>query len=105
MKKHTLLLSSIVVLITGCSTVKSVPPVEIGDSKMSCSDIVLQLEKVKGVKAQASSDQGLSGKNVAAALLFWPAVIGNEMNSRGALQAANERIGNLNKLYNDKNCK
>jgi hypothetical protein len=47
----------------------------------------------------------VTGTNVAAALLFWPGLIGTYANTEDAINATKERKENLLKLASAKNCK
>jgi len=96
-----------VVLMVGlsaCATPEIVATKQIGDKKMNCQQIEKELEQIKKIKTEADADRGVSGKNVAAAILFWPAIIGNQMNTSKAIEAANKRESYLVELYDAKNC-
>jgi len=90
--------------LAGCANPKVVAQREIGDKDLTCSQIRREMEEVRDIKRDAESDKGFSGKNVAAALFFWPAIIGNEMNTGNAIEAANSRLGHLASLHEKKNC-
>ncbi|SIS66992.1 hypothetical protein [Paracoccus saliphilus] len=47
----------------------------------------------------------MSAQNVAAAILFWPAAVGNYMNGQDALKAAHAREAVLAKLAAQKGCR
>lgn len=74
------------------------------DNQMSCQDIANELGQIKAIRAEADKGTGLSGANVAAAILFWPAAIGNYANAQEALEAADRRESVLIDLAQKKSC-
>lgn len=56
-------------------------------------------------EAKARKEKGVTGTNVAAALLFWPAMIATYQNANEAIEAAQKRKSKLTDLYNQKGCK
>ncbi|WP_205617094.1 hypothetical protein [Pelomicrobium methylotrophicum] len=46
----------------------------------------------------------MTGTNVAAALFFWPGLIGTYLNTEDAIKAAKERQQRVEKLAADKGC-
>ena len=50
----------------------------------------------------AEDDSGLTGKNVALGIFFWPGIIVNEVQSGRNEDSINKRIDHLNGLYVDK---
>ena len=77
----------------------------IEDDNLSCDQIKLQLQQLEQIRTEAAKGQTMSGENVAAALLFWPAVIGNYANAKQALEAAEKRNDVLIDLAERKRCK
>lgn len=77
----------------------------IEDDNLSCDQIKLQLQQLEQIRTEAAKGQTMSGENVAAALLFWPAVIGNYANAKQALEAAEKRNDVLIDLAEKKRCK
>jgi hypothetical protein len=75
------------------------------DGDLSCDQIQLQLQQLDQIRTEAAKGQTVSGANVAAALLFWPAVIGNYANAKEALEAAEKRNVVLVNLAEKKRCK
>lgn len=92
-------------LLSGCVSPEVVQTSSVNDSGLSCSEIKLQLTQLEEIRSQAQKGKTVSGENVAAAILFWPAVIGNYSNAQQALEAANKRNEVLVALANQKRCK
>lgn len=53
---------------------------------------------------EADKEKGMTGGNVARALLFWPAILGTFSNANEAIAAADTRKVHLANLMNQKNC-
>lgn len=91
-------------VVSGCATPTVVSEKEVGDSQMTCAQIEREIREVERIKSEAERDKGVSGKNVAAFLFFWPAIIGNEYNTTKAIEAANKRLSYLAELHEQKGC-
>jgi len=92
-------------LTTGaCTTTQKVNVMQPGDRAMTCTQMRAEFANLDAVKADADSDKGINGANVAAVLLFWPAAAGNYLNARDAESLVNQRRTHLMGIYNEKNC-
>ena len=96
---------AIVSLLQGCATPEVVETVKVTDSQLTCQGILDEIEEANRFEKKARDDRKVNGKNVAAAVLFWPALVGTYANTEEAIEAAKERREHLKKLYIDKNCK
>lgn len=74
------------------------------DSNLNCDELSLEISKTRSLRAEAESNKGLSGQNVAWALFFWPAIFANEANNSDAIRAADERLYYLYGYYREKQC-
>jgi hypothetical protein len=74
------------------------------DAELSCTEISQQIVKAQSVRTEAQGNKGVSGQNIAWALLFWPAIFLNENNNNQVIQKIDERVDNLNRLYTGKGC-
>jgi len=74
------------------------------DSELSCDELAVEITKTRSLKAEAQSNKGLSGQNVAWAIFFWPAIFANESNNSEAIRAADERLVHLYRYYDEKEC-
>jgi hypothetical protein len=99
-------LSAILIFgINSCATPHVVETKKTGDNKLSCNQLEEQIEEANRFEKEARSERTVTGKNVAAAVLFWPALLGTYANTEEAINAARDRKSHLNKLYDKKNCK
>ena len=105
MKKTIALTLASVLGLSACVSPEVVTRTNAGDRNLSCAEIEHQLHQLDEIRAEAKKGRSVSGTNVAAAILFWPAVIGNHANATQALEAANERNEVLVKLASEKRCK
>ena len=63
--------------------------------KPRARDLGVQFEDTK-------DDSGLTGKNVALGLFFWPGIIVNERQAKANSKSVNDRITHLNRIYSKK---
>ena len=91
-------------LVSACSHTEKLAAQEPYDLRLSCAQINAELARADSVMQEARRNKGVNTANVAAALLFWPAVVGNYMDaSKGEDLAANRRQ-NLIYLARRQNC-
>ena len=62
------------------------------------------MAEINGVLRGIDDKTGMSGRNVAMGLLFWPGIIVNQMNAGDAREAANDRMVVLSNLKNNLSC-
>lgn len=105
MKKSIIVALSLSTFLAACVNPERVNTTQANDAALSCADINAQFSKIAAIKAEAAKGTGLSGQNVAAALLFWPAAAGNYMNGSEAIKAADARHAVLTNLATAKKCK
>jgi len=74
------------------------------DSQLTCDELAAEISKTRSLKAEAEANKGLSGQNIAWALLFWPAIFANESNNSEAIRVADERLHYLYGYYREKDC-
>ncbi|AZI42849.1 hypothetical protein EHF33_08870 [Deinococcus psychrotolerans] len=74
------------------------------DADLSCNEIRSEISRAELARTEAGNNRGLSGQNVAWAILFLPGVVANEYTNDKVQRAADERIGTLNRLYSAKRC-
>lgn len=94
-----------VLLLQACATPTVVETKKVNDNQLSCSQIQAEIDEAKGFEQKARKERTVTGKNVAAAVLFWPALLGTYSNTEEAINAAKERQDNLFKLYQAKGCR
>ncbi len=99
-----LLMLSIGPLIAGCATPEVVQVRQSGDAELSCAQLRAAYEDAQEFEAKARKERGVTATNVAAVVLFWPALIGTYSNTEDAINAAQERQKRLEKLAAEKHC-
>ena len=101
MNKYLVLPIAVFSLI-GCVSNDTVRTVDIRDFDLNCDQLKYELVSL-GVKFDdAEDDSGLTGKNIALGIFFWPGIIVNEVQSGRNEDSINKRIDHLNGLYVDK---
>jgi outer membrane murein-binding lipoprotein Lpp len=104
MKTITLAAIAASLALAGCATNQKVATNQLGDGGLSCADITSQDKKLDDLLEKAQHNKGVSGANVAAVLLFWPAAVGNYMDADKAEQLVTKRKTVLADLYKSKRC-
>ena len=99
------LLAVLSFVLSACVSPEVVQTRSVEDSDLTCEEIKTQLVQLEQIREEAAKGQRASGENVAAASLFWPAIIGNYQNAKQALEAANKRNDVLVALAEKKRCK
>ena len=104
-KLTTLLVISVAATAFGCATPTVVQSKKAGDSEMSCSQLKNAHAEAGEFEEKARREKGFTGTNVAAAIFFWPAMIGTYKNVEEATDAAKARQKHLESIAAEKNCK
>ena len=91
-------------VLQACATPKVVEVSKVTDEKLSCEELLNEIEEAQHFEQKARDERKVTGKNVAAAVLFWPALLGTYANTEEAIKAAQERRERLKKIYEKKNC-
>ncbi len=91
--------------VSGCVAPNVVQEKTVTDENLTCEQIQTQLGQLEEIRTEARKGKTASGTNVAAAIFFWPAVIGNYANANEALEAADKRNLVLVDLAKKKRCK
>lgn len=92
-------------LLAGCATPTVIETRKLGDQQLNCEQIKREIAEAERFEKEARKDRTVNGQNIAAAVLFWPALLGTYSNTEQAINAAKERRDNLFKLAESKNCK
>lgn len=92
-------------LLSACATPTVVQSKQGKDSELSCSQLKSEYAEAQDFEAKARKERGVTGTNVAAAIFFWPAMLGTYKNTEEAIEAAKDRQKHLEKLGADKGCK
>ncbi len=91
-------------LLVGCATPTVVDIRKTGDSNLTCDQIKQEIAEAERYEKEARKDRTVTGQNVAAALLFFPALIGTYANTEEAINAAKDRREAMFKLAQSKKC-
>ncbi len=91
--------------LQACATPHVVETRKVSDTQLSCTQLQAEIQEAKDFEQKARKERTVTGKNVAAAVLFWPALIGTYSNTEEAINAAKERQTNLFDIYQKKGCK
>lgn len=101
--KKTLAVLLAVTFLSACTHTQTLVR-ETTDDRLTCAEIAAQSAQVKAVLNDIDQKTGVSGRNVAMGLFFWPGIIVNQMNAGDARRAANDRLAVLNDLSQKNNC-
>jgi hypothetical protein len=93
-----------VLLLGACANPDIVTKRQRGDSAMPCAELNAAIDEAEKLKKEASQEKGITGTNVAAGLLFWPALLISYNNIGQAVDAANDRISHLLEIGDKKHC-
>ncbi|MDA9697996.1 hypothetical protein N9U81_01160 [Candidatus Pelagibacter sp.] len=103
--KKTFLLISLFLFVISCATPTVVNVVGPNDSKMSCSQLDVEIAMANKYAEDAKKEKNLGTGTNMAALLFWlPGLYQTSVNVKEAVDAANRRAEHLSKLKIAKNC-
>ena len=104
MKKMILATPAIALALSACVSPEIVQTKNLGDNDLTCSEIKTELAQLEEIRAEAKKGTSVSGQNIAAGLLFWPALLGNYAHAQEAQEAADKRQTVLVELANSKGC-
>ena len=88
----------------GCASPTVVESKQSNDRLMSCSALKTAYGEAKDFESKARKERGVTGTNVAAAIFFWPAMLGTYKNTEDAIEAAKERQKHLETIAAEKKC-
>lgn len=103
MKKAFLLTAVAALALSSCAP-RYNPNAQKPDVDLSCTEVRSEINRAESARAEATSNRGLSGQNVAWAIFFLPGVVANEYTNDQVQKAADDRISKLNQLYAVKRC-
>ena len=98
LKRITVLMAT-VLLIAGCVSNQTIQTVQTDDFDKNCEQLKSELTELGAQFKEAEDDSGLTGKNVALGIFFWPGILVNESRSDRNQDSINDRVEHLNKLY------
>jgi outer membrane lipoprotein-sorting protein len=104
MKKAVVIGWLALAVLGGCASPTVVKSKQTGDSEMTCAQMQGAYAEAQEFEEKARKERGVTGTNVAAAIFFWPAMIGTYKNTEEAIDAAKERQKHLEKVAATKSC-
>ena len=104
MKIQLAIVLATVITLSGCATPTVVQTKQSNDSSMNCAQMKSAYAEALDFETKARKERGMTGTNIAAAVFFWPAMIGTYKNTEEAIDAAKDRQKYLEKLAADKRC-
>ena len=93
-----------VAVLGGCASPTVVESKQTNDRMMSCDALKTAYGEAKDFESKARKERGVTGTNVAAAIFFWPAMLGTYKNTEDAIEAAKERQKHLEVIAAEKKC-
>ncbi len=100
--KKTLLLILLALLATACVSNNVVQTTKPTDYQMTCSELKEELSALGVAFEESREESGVTGGNVALAVVFWPGIIVNEMRSSRNQDSIARRAEHLSQIYNAK---
>ncbi len=91
-------------LLSGCATSQKIQTVQPGDDNLSCPALKGEFAKLDQAQADIDSKKGVTGTNVAAALLWLPGLAYTYYDAGEATKLISDRRSALTSIYNRKNC-
>lgn len=95
----------VALLAAGCASPTVVKSKQSNDETLSCEQLNKEFADAQEFEAKARKERTVTGTNVAAAIFFWPALLGTYSNTEEAINAAKSRQDHLNKIADTKQCK
>jgi hypothetical protein len=92
-------------VLSACATPEVVKTRQANDEDMNCQQLKAAYAEAQEFEQKARQERGVTGKNVAAVVLFWPALLGTYANTEEAINAAKDRQKHLEKIAESKGCK
>jgi hypothetical protein len=93
-----------VAFLSACATPTVVQTRQVQDDTLNCVQLRSAYDEAENYEKRARDERGVTGKNAAAVILFWPALIGTYLNTDDAIKAARERKDHLSRLMVGKKC-
>lgn len=92
------------IFVSACASPTVVQSVKVGDTGLTCPQLQNEYQDAERFKAEADKEKGVTGGNIARAILFWPAILGSFSNANEAIAAADSRRVHIANLLNQRGC-
>lgn len=90
--------------LSACSTSEKIQAKQIGDTDMTCEQILAENQRLDEAKREIDSKRGATGTNVAAAIFWLPGLAYTYYDAGQADELIMERKAWMAQLYNEKGC-
>ena len=90
--------------VSACATPEVVQVTQVGDEALACEQLEAGIVEAQRFERDAREERGVTGTNVAAAILFVPGLVGTYVNTDEAIDAARDRQERLTDLHLKKGC-
>ena len=94
----------LILFLTSCAKPTVVQVKQDTDYNLTCDELSLAIAETIKFKSDAEYTREATGANMTRAMLFWPAMLGTQLNSDKAVKAASDRIYHLQVLGMKKKC-
>ena len=101
-KKYMLSAFVSLFIFSACVSDQQVMVAQYDDESKNCEQLKFELAGLGAKFEDAKDDSGLTGKNVALGIFFWPGIIVNENQAKKNASSVNDRIAHLNRIYSSK---
>jgi len=91
-------------VLVACATPTVVQSVKTSDNELDCNGLKGEIAEAEQFEAAARKERGITSTNVAAAILFFPALGATYLNTEDAINAAKERKTHLMAIAKKKSC-
>ena len=100
MRAYILMITAI--FVSGCVSNQAVRTVQASDYTKNCEQLQFELTDLGAKFEDVKDESGITGKNVALGVLFWPGIIVNEVRSNKNQESIDDRVVHLTSLYSQK---
>ena len=108
MSRHRLKYAPPLLLIAtfaaGCATSEKIQVEQVGDQKLSCNQLLQEMQELDQAQREIDSKKGVTGTNVASAIFWLPGLAYTYYDAGKAEEMINGRKTHITGLYNVKNC-
>ena len=88
----------LILVLSSCAKPTVVQIKQERDYNLSCDELTLALAEAVKFKSDAEYTREATGENMTRAIIFWPAMLGSQLNADKAVKAASDRIYHLQTL-------
>lgn len=90
--------------LSACATSEKVQVSQVGDHTMSCKELADEMVKLDTAQSNVDSKKGVTGTNVASAILWLPGLAYTYYDAGQATEKISERRSHLSEIFSEKHC-